>query len=83
MQKLEGPFRPSRLRNCSALQFLAALRDCARGCNFGSSLDDMLRDRTVLGINEDGIQHHLLLETSLTLATALKIVQSQEIAMKG
>ena len=37
----------------------------------------------VLGINEDSIQQRLLAETTLTLKTALKIAQAQEIAMKG
>ena len=42
-----------------------------------------MRDRIVLGINEDSIQRRLQSETGLTLAPALKITQAQEIAMKG
>ena len=76
-------YRRFRQREETVAEFLAALRDCARGCEFGSSLDIMLRDRIVLGINEDSIQRRLLSETNLTLEKALKIAQAQEIAMKG
>ena len=41
-------------------QFLAELRNLARYCDYGQSLDDMLRDRLVCGINDGKIQQRLL-----------------------
>ena len=76
-------YRTNRHQDRSVADFLAQLRDYARGCNFGESLDAMLRDRLVLGINEDSIQRRLLSEPELTLVKALKIAQAQETAMKG
>ena len=40
--------------------FVAELRALARHCNFGDSLNDLLRDRLVCGINDDAIQRRLL-----------------------
>ena len=43
---------------------MAELRYVAEFCNFGASLEDMLRDQIVYGINEDGIQQKCLLKNS-------------------
>lgn len=58
---------------------------CVRVANIGSqlrdSLNDLLRDRLVCGINDDGIQRRLLLETKkLTFERALEIAVSMEAA---
>ena len=42
--------------------FVAELRSLAEFCNFGASLNDMLRDRIVCGINSSKIQQRLLLK---------------------
>ena len=64
-------------------QYIAALRSLAEFCNYGSSLDDMLRDRLVCGVRNDRIQRSLLAEKSLTLEKALATALSIERAAKN
>ena len=52
-------------------------------CNFGSVLDDMLRDRLVCGINDDQMQKTRLSEPKLTLEKATKVAQSVESAVQN
>ena len=40
----------------SVATYVSELRSLARFCKFGSSLEDMLRDRIVCGINDDNMQ---------------------------
>lgn len=47
---------------------------------FGDTLEAMLRDRLVCGINEEGTQKRLLSETKLTYERALEIAKDQETA---
>ena len=68
----------SRQPNETVADFLADLGRLAHDCNFGSSLDSMLRDRLVLGIGNEAIQQRLLAEKTLTLASALSIALAQE-----
>ena len=63
--------------------FVADLRSLAEFCNFGSSLDDMLRDRIVCGVNNRKIQQTLLSEKTLTLKKALEVAQGWETAAKN
>ncbi|PAA68677.1 hypothetical protein BOX15_Mlig034486g1 [Macrostomum lignano] len=67
----------------SVADFLASLRRLAVDCKFGNSLESMLRDRLVLGIQDDRIQRRLLSEPELDLEKALKIAQAVELAEKG
>lgn len=60
--------------------FLSELRALSVYCNFGPSLNDMLRDRLVCGINDDQMQKRLLSEPKLTLEKATAIAQSMESA---
>jgi len=67
----------------SVATFLAELRAVAEHCNFGNSLDNMLRDRLVCGINDDSIQKRLLAEgDKLTLTKAVTLAQSYESAVR-
>lgn len=59
---------------------MAELRSLAQGCNYGDSLDKMLRDRLVWGDKEAATQKKLLAEMELTMAKAIQIAQSLEIA---
>ncbi|XP_057298423.1 uncharacterized protein K02A2.6-like [Hydractinia symbiolongicarpus] len=61
-------------------QYLAVLRRLSEHCEYGETLDDMLRDRLVCGIKEEKIQQKLLSEKDLTLAKALRIACSMESA---
>ena len=63
--------------------FVAKLRRLAEHCQFGQTLDDMLRDRLVCGIADGRVQRRLLTEPELTLKKALKLAQAQETAGKG
>ena len=55
----------------------------AQKCNFGDTLDNMLRDRLVCGVNCDQIQRRLLSEAKLTFARAMEMAQSLEAATKN
>ena len=64
--------------------FVSELRALAQKCNFGDTLEDMLRDRLVCGVNNDAIQHCLLSETTkLTYKRAMELAQSLESAAKN
>ena len=63
--------------------FISEVRNLARFCNFGDSLDAMIRDRLVCGINDEQIQKRLLSEgDKLTLAKAMTFAQAIETATK-
>ena len=62
---------------------VAELRSLAEFCNFGDTLDVMLRDRIVCGINDSGTQKRLLAESTLTYARALEIAKGQETAAQN
>ncbi|XP_042372461.1 uncharacterized protein K02A2.6-like [Plectropomus leopardus] len=70
-----------RKQGQSVANFVAELRQLSEHCDFGTVLDDMLRDRLVCGINNDAIQRRLLGETPpLTFKKALEISQGMEMA---
>ena len=64
-------------------EYVAVLRKAAEHCNFGNSLNEMLRDRLVCGIANGTVQKRLLAEKELTLDKAISLAQSVEIAEKG
>ena len=59
-------------------QYLNRLRKLASTCNYGELLDEMLRDRLVIGIRNNPTRARLLRESKLTLAKALDISRSSE-----
>ena len=64
--------------------YLAELCRLAKHCNYGTTLDQLLRDRLVWGINDAGIRKKLLQESDpLTLACALTVAQGAETADKN
>ena len=67
----------------SVSTFVSELRSLAEFCNFGTALDDMLRDRLVCGINDSAIQRKLLSERNLTFDKALEMAQSHEAAVRN
>lgn len=60
--------------------YVAALREIAQHCGYKESLQDMLRDRLVCGVNHDTITNRLLAEKKLVFDKALELVQSIESA---
>ncbi|KAL5473647.1 hypothetical protein EMCRGX_G028155 [Ephydatia muelleri] len=57
-------------------QFCAELRRLSEYCEFGNTLNDMLRDRLVCGIRDITLQRRLLAERGLTFAKAFELAQS-------
>ncbi len=66
----------------SVAAFLAELRQLSEFCEFGSTLEDMLRDRLVCGIAVGSIQRRLLAEPELTLKKAVDFARAMETADK-
>lgn len=60
--------------------FVADLRKLAVHCDFGTFLDQALRDRLVCGLKNEQTQKKLLAEADLTYAKALQIAQGAETA---
>ena len=62
--------------------FVARLRQLTEHCEYGASLDEMLRDRLFGGINNEQLQRHLLAEPDLMFAKAFDMAQAYESAAK-
>ena len=41
-------------------QYLTALKELAKTCQYGPKQDDILRDRVVVGIRDDGLRKQIL-----------------------
>ena len=67
----------------SIAAFIAELRALAEFCNFGDTLEAMLRDRIVCGINGDSIQRRLLSESKLDYAKAMETALNMETAAQS
>ena len=63
----------------SIADYIAALRELAMNCNFGSK-EEMLRDRLMCGVNHSGIQRKLLCKGDVSYKDALALAQSIEAA---
>lgn len=64
--------------------YISELRKLSEHCCFGTTLDEMIRDRLVCGINDETMQRRLLAEEdTLTLAEAIRITQAMETATKN
>ena len=60
--------------------YVTALRNLAKTCGFCDCLhDSLLRDRIVLGVQENATRKHLLQERKLTLSAAIDICKSREL----
>ena len=62
---------------------MSELRKLTENCKFGGSLNEMLRDRLVCGINDHQIQRRLLSEPKLSYSQALQISQAAETANRN
>ena len=70
----------SRRTGESVAEFVADLRSLAKDCNFGDTLETMLRDKLACGINDPSIQKKLLAEEGLDFKRALAIAEGTEAA---
>ena len=66
----------------SIAEFVAGIKACARTCEFGDKLEEMLRDRLVMGLRDEGTQRHLLTVKDLKFAEAVEISCSRAAAAK-
>ncbi len=64
----------------SVAAFVANLRSLIEQCEFGDTLEIMIRDRLVFGINDMAIQKRLLAESKLTYKKAIELAQEMESA---
>ena len=67
----------------SVANFVAELRALAEFCNFGETLEVMLRDRLVCGIADSTIQKALLAKSELDFKQALDIARGLERAARN
>lgn len=63
--------------------YIVEVRRLAATCNFKELLEEALHDRFVCGINNEAVQHQLLMESELTLTKAVEMVQSMEAAAQN
>ena len=77
--KFNSSLRQSRE---SVASYLAALRQLSENCEFGATLDAVLHDRLICGMNDKQIQRRLLSEKDLTFETSLEITKGMESAQK-
>ena len=61
-------------------EYIAALGKIAEHCDYGSSLNDMLRDQLVCGTADEWVQRRYLQESTLTYATARNMALASETA---
>ena len=68
----------NRLKDETVKAYVSELQELAKSCKFEDSLKNiMLRDRLVCGINNEAVQRCLLMEPTLTLEQALRIVEEK------
>ena len=66
----------------SIATYVAELRRFARHCNFGTNLDDCLRDRLMCGLSNTHIIKKLLAEKDLALSKAIQLATASETASR-
>ena len=67
----------------SVTAFVARLRDLATHCEYGDAMKEMIRDRLVCGIRNDGLQRNLLAINNLTFEKALDYALLHEAAERN
>lgn len=93
-QLLEGHFSPAHSiiaerckfnrrmqhENEGVKDFITELKHLARDCNFGTFLNDALRDRLVAGLRDEETQRALFAQADLTFELACKTALEKELA---
>ncbi|RWR99571.1 uncharacterized protein B4U79_11743, partial [Dinothrombium tinctorium] len=75
-------FKRSQHEGESVSAFAVELKKLSTRCEFGSNLNDQLRDRLVCGLRSEAMQKKLLTEEKLTFEKALAIAVGMETAEK-
>ena len=68
--------------NESVEEFIADLYRLAKNCGYGTLHDELVRDRTVVGIRDSKLSKELQLEAELTLDSCITKVQQSESVKK-
>ncbi|XP_061185196.1 uncharacterized protein K02A2.6-like [Saccostrea echinata] len=92
LEALDGHFMPKtnviyeryifntadQMPNESFDDYLCRLRELAKTCEFGDIMDQMIRDRIVLGTKDQSVRGRLLRESKLTLNSAIDMCRTSE-----
>ena len=70
--------RRSQLQGESAEQYIMELYRLAETCEYGNFMEEMIRDRLVVGIADNALSGRLQLDPDLTLEKAKKTVRQSE-----
>ena len=70
----------ARAKEESIPAYVAALRQLSEFCEYGDTLQHMLRDRLVCGVNDEKMQRRLLSEPNLTYEKGLQLALAMETA---
>jgi len=62
----------------TAEDYITALHQLARGCEYGNMTKELIRDRLVVGIRDESLSERLQIESDLTLEKAKKFVRQRE-----
>ncbi|KAJ8981588.1 hypothetical protein NQ317_002616 [Molorchus minor] len=63
-------------------QFLAEIKKLSQSCEFKVLLDEMIRDRIVIEINDENLQERMLRTTNLDLKKAIDCCRAAEVSKK-
>ena len=66
----------------SIADYVASIKALAATCEFGSNLEEMLRDRFIQGIANGETQHYLLTDATMDFTRAVSIAKSREAAAR-
>ena len=67
----------------SIASYVAHLQQLSEHCNYGASLNDMLRDRLVCGVGDSAMQKRLFAEPDLKFPKAFDVCQAMESAERS
>ena len=74
--------RRNQLPEETAEEYITVLFRLVDSCDYGNLKDEMLRDRLVVGIRDEGLSQRLQMDSELTLAKAMKLVRQSEAVKK-
>ena len=66
----------AQMSNESFDDYLCPLRELAKTCEFGDIMDEMIRDRIVLGTKDQSVRGCLLRESTFTLNGAIEVCRT-------
>ncbi|BES97121.1 Hypothetical Protein NTJ_09935 [Nesidiocoris tenuis] len=71
-----------QLSDESAEEFYTSLLKLVKKCGYGTLRDELLRDRLVAGLHDDGLSQQLQMDSNLTLEKALERIKVSECVKK-